>query len=419
MIKNNRRIKSIIATLALSISLAGCATTQANTVEAEASTTEKVVVEATTSNTTTEATETTSAQSTTIETSVISSSEGSLLDTAEMFTARDLEQTVDLTEAQIISLSSSQDVTITDEGVYVLSGDVENVTVIVEADDEDNIQLVLDGVNINNVSAPVIYVKSGDKVFITSTSSTNTMSVSGLFEAEGETNLDAVIYSKSDLVFNGTGSLEIISTRGNGITSKDDLKITGGVYAITAADDAIEANDSIRIYDGDITIETNKDALHSENEADTTLGYIYIYGGIINISAVDDAIRATSFVQIDGGTINIETCAEGIEGTTIQINGGDIDIYATDDGINAAEKSDYDVIIEVNGGNITIVMASGDTDGFDANGDIIINGGTISVEANSSFDANDSAILNGGTVIVNGETVTELPTSRMGGKSRK
>ena len=77
-------------------------------------------------------------------------------------------------------------------------------------------------------------------------------------------------------VLNGTGTLEIVSSNGNGITSKDDLKVTGGTYSITSLMDGLEANDSIRIAGGDITITTNKDALHSENEDDSSLGYIYI-----------------------------------------------------------------------------------------------------------------------------------------------
>ena len=96
------------------------------------------------------------------------------------------------------------------------------------------------------------------------------------------------------------------------------------------------------------------------------------------------------------------------------INAGTINIYSTDDGINATSLSGLDVIIEVNGGDITIVMASGDTDGFDSNGDIVINGGDIDVTGGSTFDADGNAVLNAGNVIVNGVEVSELPESQMG-----
>lgn len=339
----------------------------------------------------------------------------SLPNASDMFTNRDLEQTPDTSTAVEINLNSGENVTIIEEGVYVLTGDVENVSIVVEADKEAKVQTVLAGVSVTNQDAPVLYVKSADKVFVTIEDGDNYMEVSGAYAADGETNLDAVIFSKDDLVLNGTGSLVVLSAQGNGITSKDDLKITGGSIAITSALDSLEANDSIRIAGGELTIDSAKDALHSENEEDDSLGYIYTSGGTLNISAADDGIRATSTVQIDGGAIDIETSGEGIEATYIQINDGNISVYATDDGINATSKSSaYSVLIEVNGGTIYVEVGSGDTDGFDSNGDIHVSGGTIEVTASSAFDFDGSAELVGGSVTVNGELITEITASMMG-----
>ena len=120
-------------------------------------------------------------------------------------------------------------------------------------------------------------------------------------------------------------------------------------------------------------------------------------------------------IEIKNGTFNI-TAAEGIEATYVKINDGKINISASDDGINAGNKSDkYSVKIEINGGDITINMGQGDTDGVDSNGDIIINGGTISVTGQSTFDYDGTGTINGGTVICNGEEVTTLPNQFMGG----
>ena len=345
-------------------------------------------------------------------TSVVSSVEGSVLDVAEMFSERDLDQSADLDGATYITVQSGTDVSVTEEGVYVLSGDASDVTVEVDAGDEAEVQLVLDGVGITNGSAPVISVVSADKVFVTLTNSDDHLEVTGAYEAAS---LDAVIFSKSDLVLNGAGSLEVVSAQGNGITCKDDLKITGGTYSVDSAADAVEANDSIRIYEADMTIVSAKDAIHSENAEDSSSGYIYIANGTFDISAGDDGIQGNAIVQIDGGVIDIQTCMEGIEGTYVQINGGEISIYAKDDGINAAAKSTYDVVLEVNGGTIDVSMGGGDTDGFDSNGNIYINGGTINVTANSSFDWIGVGELNGGEVTVNGAVVTQLPQSQMGG----
>ncbi len=342
-----------------------------------------------------------------------SSSGGSALDVSGMFTERDLEQTANTDGAETVTLVSGEDVTIDQEGVYVISGEVSEVTIVVDAGDAAKVQLVLDGVIITNASAPAIYIESADKAFITLTDSVNRMEVSGSYETAS---LDSVIISKSDLTLNGTGSLEIVSAKGNGITSKDDLKITGGTYKLAVAVDGLKANDSIRIYDGAITITANKDALHSENKEDTSLGYIYIYNGTLDISAADDGIQGNAIVQIDGGVININTSSEGIEGTHVQINGGEISIYATDDGVNAAEKSTYGILLEINGGTTTISMAGGDTDALDSNGSLYINGGTLHITANSAFDYNDSGALNGGSVTVNGQTVTQMTQSQMGGR---
>ena len=409
-----RIILLITATLLLgSMIFAGCTTANASSTGSSV-TTETAIqttdTQSTTSSSESSSTSTSSSQTTTVAASV----EGSFLNTDDIFTERDLEQTADFDEAQYIGLVSGQDVTITDEGVYVISGDVQDTTIIVDSDDEAKIQLVLDGVSIVNSDAPAIYVKSADKVFVTTTDTENYMEVSGTYEADGDVNLDAVIFSKDDLVLNGVGTLEVISAQGNGITSKDDLKITGGTYYITSLEDGLEANDSISIAGGDITVDTNKDALHSEDDEDQTVGYIYIVGGSLDITAADDGIRATTVFQIDGGTINIQTSMEGIEATSIQINGGDITIYAKDDGINASAKSNLDLIIEINGGTLDVTVGSGDTDAIDSNGSIYVNDGVINISANSSFDSNGTAQLNGGTVYVNGQLVTQI-VGGMGG----
>lgn len=351
----------------------------------------------------------TSAEETSTEAAVSDSS------TSELFSDRDLEQAADLSSAIQMKVASDQDVTLNKEGVYVLSGEAENVTVVVEAAEDAKVQIVLDGVGITNEDSPAIYVKAADKVFVTSTDSENRMEVSGSYVADGDTNLDAVIFSRADMTLNGTGALEMVSNEGNGISSKDDLKITGGAYTIHSAADAIEANDAILIHDGTITIDAGKDALHSENDEDPSLGNIYMEGGTLTITAADDAILGNNLVQIDGGTINIETSEEGIEANYIKVNDGQITLYAKNDGINASQKVNSTVAIEVNGGTIDVSMGSGDTDAFDSNGDIYINGGTIHVEAGSAFDSDGTAQLNGGNVTVNGELITQITQSRGGG----
>ncbi len=412
--KFTKRFFTFLITLALAGSMAACGSaatgsttgstssvssetsTSGNT---EATTVEKVTATSTAGNATTVAAVTT----------------GGAIDASDMFTERDLTQIADTSEATTYEVTDGQKIEITEAGVYVITGTATNATITVSAADEDKVQIVLDNANITNDSKPVIYVKSADKVFVTTAAgSENSLSVTGTFTADGSTNTDAVIFSKEDLVLNGLGTLSITSSE-NGITSKDDLKITGGTINLSVADAALESKDDIEIADGTINITGCKDALHAEDDDDDSKGFVYICGGTLTINASDDGIHATTIVQIDGGTVNI-SASEGIEGTWIQINDGTVNITATDDGINAANKSkSYSPKAEFNGGTVTIDMGQGDTDGVDSNGDIIINGGTISVTGQSTFDYDGTGTINGGTVICNGEQVTTLPNQMMGG----
>lgn len=337
------------------------------------------------------------------------------LNEEDMFSEMDLVQIPDMDGALELSLEDGKDIIVNQEGIFVISGDYKDVMIVVEVNNKDKVQLVFDGVNIVNESKPVVYVKSGDKVFLTTTDSENDISVTGKYLADGETNLDAVVFSKIDLVLNGTGILDINAETGNGVSSKDDLKITGGTYNIVALDDGIEANDSIRIYDGQISITSSNDAMHCENDEDESLGYIYIEDGLINITAGDDAIRGNSAIVVNGGIINIESCQEGLEASQIIINDGKVTLYSTDDGINAAFKTSYRAMVEVNGGSLNVIMDKGDTDGIDSNGDFTINGGEINIEGGmAAFDIDGIIAFNGGDVIVDGVKQTEIKIQQIG-----
>lgn len=336
------------------------------------------------------------------------------IDATDLFTDRDLQQNADTSSAVTYTVKDNDTITISTEGIYVIKGTASNAQIRVEAADSDKVQLVLDGVSITNDSTPCIYVVNADKVFVTTTDSTNTLTVSGTFTADGETNTDAVIFSRDDITLNGLGTLNI-SSSDNGISGKDDIKITGGTINIDCASDAVEANESIRIADGTLNVTSCNDGLHAENDEDNATGYIYICGGTLSIDASDDAVHATTIVQIDGGSFTL-TGAEAIEGTYIQINGGEFDINASDDGINAAYKSTaYTPTVEINDGEVNISMGQGDTDAVDSNGYIYVNGGTLNITAQSPFDYDMNAEYNGGTIIVNGTETNQITNQMMGG----
>lgn len=418
-----KTIGTVAVTGLLIAALAGCGVkvNPAGTGEqsaAQTSAAESSAEQTTAVNETTAGNETTAAESAAQNTEAVTSaanvtSDGAI-DASELFTDRDLRQTADLSDAVSYTVSDGEDIEITEEGVYVISGSAKNVTITVDTDDQSKVQIVLDGISITNDDFPCIYVKSADKVFVTTTDSDNYLAVTGTFAADGDTNTDGVIFSKDDLVLNGVGTLTIESSD-NGVVCKDDLKITGGTISIDCEKHGLEAHDSIAIADGSITIMTPDDGLHAEDNDDDTVGYIYICGGTLDIQAGDDAIHATTIVQVDGGDITIQG-AEGIEGTYVQINGGEIYISASDDGINAGRKSNsYTVCIEINGGYITVVMGAGDTDGIDSNGNLYVNGGTVDVKAQSPFDYDGVAEYNGGTIIVNGSETNQISNQFGGG----
>ena len=375
------------------------------------------------------------------------------IDITDMFTKRDLAGTYDESEAVKITLSgktaacNSSNVQIEDgvvtikaAGVYVLSGTFTDGIIVVDAGDDDKVQLVLDGVSITAVDYAAIYAKNADKVFVTlAEGAGNSLTVSGDYVQTDDNNVDAVIFAKCDLTLNGTGSLTVKDTTGHGIVSKDDLVVTGGTYTIDSQDHCLNGKDSVRIADGTFNLSCDEDGIHAGND-DQQDGYVYIEGGDINISVGDDAIHAEGLLIITGGDIDVSKSCEGVEGDKILVTGGDIDVISSDDGFNAAGGSsgsgdnhdgfgdssgsgdnhdgfgggpgmdgvdmdaDSDAYILITGGTINI---NADGDGIDSNGCIGITGGSVYVlgpsdNGNGAMDYGICAAITGGEIVAVG-----------------
>lgn len=362
------------------------------------------------------------------------------IDITDMFTKRDLAGNYDESEAVKITLSgktaacNSSNVQIEDgvvtikaAGVYVLSGTLTDGTIVVDAGDDDKVQLVLDGVSIMAADYAAIYAKNADKVFVTlAEGAGNSLTVSGDYVQTDDNNVDAVIFAKCDLTLNGTGSLTVKDNTGHGIVSKDDLVVTGGTYTIYSQDHCLNGKDSVRIADGTFNLSCDEDGIHAGND-DQQDGYVYIEGGDINISVGDDAIHAEGLLIITGGDIDVSKSCEGVEGYKILVTGGDIDVVSSDDGFNAAGGSsgsgynhdgfgggpgmggvdmdaDNDAYILITGGTINI-NANGD--GIDSNGCIGITGGSVYVlgpsdNGNGAMDYGICAAITGGEIVAVG-----------------
>ena len=361
---------------------------------------------------------------------------------SEMFTERDLSGDYDESEAETIMLNGTSietsaengvsidgsTVTITAEGVYIVSGTLTDGQIIVDAAEEAKVQIVLNGASITSSDSAALYVKSADKVFVTTAAGTeNTLANGGSFTADGETNVDGAVFAKDDITFNGSGNLTIDSPAGHGIVGKDDVKIAGGTVTVNAAKHGIQANDSVRIAETTVTINAQgKDGIHISDDSDEEEyeSFFYMSDGSLTISAGDDGIHADAEALIEGGTIYVTNSYEGIEALSIKVSGGDINVVATDDGFNAAggnassssqtfgdgdwgggfNDGGTDGSIEISGGNIYI-QAGGD--GVDSNGSVSISGGYTVICGpswgdTSVLDYNSTATITGGTFIGTG-----------------
>ena len=245
----------------------------------------------------------------------------STIDTASLFSDRDLEGTYDESAAIAIQLNGSSascdsdavtiegsQIIIGEEGVYILSGTLTDGQIIVNAEDTDKVQLVLAGAEITSSTSAAIYSQAADKVFVTLAEGTeNTLNNGGEYVAIDDNNIDAVIFSKTDLTLNGSGSLTINAQAGHGVVSKDELVITGGSYVITAASHGLSGKDSVAIAGGTFAITSDKDGIHAENTDDLSMGILYIADGSFSIHAQGDAISAQGALQIDNGIFDLFT----------------------------------------------------------------------------------------------------------------
>ena len=324
--------------------------------------------------------------------------------TDDLVSQRDTDPSYSEEDAEHITLESGT-VRITAEGTYILEGTLRDGHIEIDAEDEDKIHLVLAGIDIECDNIPAIEVLNADKVFITlKEGSFNRLYVTGSSDLNAT---PSAIHSKDDLTVNGSGTLDITSA-GNAIVCTDEVVITGGNILIDCEGCAVQTKESVVITDADINVTSCYDGLHAENEYDGTLGFVVISGGTISINAQDDAVHGSSSVTVTGGEF-ILSGSECIESTYVRIDDGIFDFDATGDGINAGRKSDcYYPTIEINGGNFTIVVARGDTDGIDSNGDLILSGGSFNISAESPFDWDGELTCTGGTFIVNGEETDRI-----------
>lgn len=305
---------------------------------------------------------------------------------------------------------SGSTVTITEEATYIISGTLDNGMIVVNADENAKPQIILNGVNVTSATSAALYILEADKVFVTLAEGTaNTLANGGTFTTIDENNIDAAVFSKQDLTFNGSGSLTVTSPAGHGIVCKDDLVFTGGSYTITSSSHGLDANDSVRISDAtSLAIDAGKDGIHCENSDDASLGFIYISNGQFSIEAEGDGIDAGAYVQIENGTFDLLIGGGSVNGSqefSDHFGGfmggrpGDFQSGATttaDENSTSMKGIKAENSIQISGGNFRIDSAD---DAIHSNVSAIINGGVFEIASgDDAFHAEETLTVTAGTI---------------------
>jgi hypothetical protein len=201
------------------------------------------------------------------------------------------DEDIDWLNYEMKNLTLTESITITEEGIYELSGEITNGMITVNT--KGNVKLILNNVTITNESGPTIYIKNAkNTVIYLKEETTNTLEDSSNYQTDEDIN--ATIYSKDNLIFDGSGTLVIKANYQDGIVSKDNLKIKNGTFNITSIDDSIKGKDSVYIIDGNFNITSGGDGIKSTNTSDKDKGYVYIENGNFEIDATLDGIQAIS-----------------------------------------------------------------------------------------------------------------------------
>lgn len=279
-------------------------------------------------------------------------------------------------------------VVITEGGVFSLGGSLEEGQIFVDADSEETVVLVLNGVDIRNKDEAAIHVESAGQTSLRLEAGTENRLQSGaevnLKAIEGESNEDAsggAIYARDNLSITGEGSLHIYGYINNGIHTSNHLLITNGNVTIEAANNGVKGKDSVTITGGSISIFSLRDG---SGKGLKSGGAIVISGGNFTVDSYDDTIHSDDTVTLSGGTFLLSTGDDGIHAETeLKIDGGNLRILKSYEGLEANQ-------ITIEGG---LLIVDGPTDngngaidfGTENGGKCVISGGTVIAVGNSGM----------------------------------
>ncbi len=262
-------------------------------------------------------------------------------------------------------------------GEYTLSGRLSDGSVTVGAPEDENVTLVLNGLNISNGSRAPVFCESAKNLKIKAAKDSYNRiedlrqpeekkaasEDSGSGNQKAET-AGAAVFSGCDIEISGHGALSVISQYSDGIRTKDDLSIKNTVLRVEAANDALRGNDSVTAESGSIILIAGGNGIVTSNSelssSGNQKGNITILDGNILIRSSGDAVDSAASVSIENGQISLFTGshAEAPE----EENGNDLyiviseaqysenyDYYAyfedADDGKGVYRKAEFETMV--------------------------------------------------------------------------
>ena len=272
-------------------------------------------------------------------------------------------------------------VTITQPGVYLVSGGLKDGLLLVDAGKEDAVRLVLEGVSVSSSGPAALSVRSAGRVVLECREGTeNSLTALGGDEKGGA---DAAVYSKSELLLTGGGALTVRSALGHGVVSKESLAVTGGLtLEVSAAKKGLTGKDSLSLEGCAVSVEAGTDGLSStlEEEGKGTVSLLGTKTRLVVVSG-KDGIDAAGDVVIEGGDVRIRAGGadqEGYKGiksaTSLTIIGGALTVEADDDALHS------DGSLYIGGGELRMTLTAGD-DGMSAKTGLAVTGGETEIDA--------------------------------------